>query len=70
MDLLIPGGMGSEKAAQHILDIDPTARLVVSSGNPHAPAMNDSVKYGFCVTFKKPYTIEELARQIEKAGRL
>jgi CheY-like chemotaxis protein len=64
MDLGIPGGMGGEETAQHILAIDPAARLVVSSGNPEDPAMSDFEEYGFCTALKKPYKMEELARQL------
>jgi len=66
MDLGIPGGMGGEEAAKHILAIDLTARLVVSSGNPNDPAMSDYEKYGFCAALKKPYRMEELARQLAR----
>ena len=70
MDLGIQGGMGGEEAAQHILAIDQTARLVVSSGNPDDPAMSDYENYGFCAALKKPYTIERLAHQLENVGQL
>jgi len=57
MDLTIPGRMGGREAAQHLLALDPEARLVVSSGYSNDPVMADPGKYGFCATLMKPYTL-------------
>jgi two-component system, cell cycle sensor histidine kinase and response regulator CckA len=60
MDLDVPAGMGGNEAAQHILALDPDARLIVSSGNHGHPAMNDFKSYGFCCVLPKPYNISDL----------
>jgi PAS domain S-box-containing protein len=61
MDLTVPGGMGGKAAAQHILRIDPQARLVVSSGYSNDPVMDDYARFGFCATIVKPYSMAVIA---------
>ncbi|MFZ2948338.1 MAG: ATP-binding protein, partial [Desulfuromonadaceae bacterium] len=61
MDLTVPGGMGGKEAAQHILRIDPQARLVVSSGYSNDPVMADYSRFGFCATVAKPYGMAGIA---------
>jgi len=64
MDLTIPGGMGGKDAAEHILAIDPQARLIVSSGYSGDPIMSDYRAYGFAGAVAKPYNIQELGKLI------
>ena len=61
MDLTIVGGMGGKEAAQHILAMDPKARLVVSSGYFDDPVLADYKEYGFCAIMPKPYKVADLA---------
>jgi len=60
MDLTIPGGLGGKAAAQQILDLDPNACLIVSSGYSNDPIMSDFTTYGFCAAIGKPYKALEL----------
>jgi len=60
MDLTIPGGMGGREAVGEILQIDPEARIIASSGYSNDPVMSDFRKYGFCGIITKPYRIEDL----------
>ena len=62
MDLTIQGGMGGKEAAQHILEIDPVARLIVSSGYSVDPVMSEYGKFGFSGAVVKPYEATEIAR--------
>ncbi len=62
MDLTIPGGIGGKEAAEAILAVDPTARLIVSSGYSNDPIMSDYSTYGFAGAIAKPYRICELAQ--------
>ena len=39
MDLTIPGGMGGKEAVREILEIDPDAMVIVSSGYADDPVM-------------------------------
>jgi CheY-like chemotaxis protein len=67
MDLDVPGGMGGKDAAQHILTLDPDARLIVSSGNHGHPAITDFKSYGFCCVLPKPYNISNLSDALNKS---
>jgi CheY-like chemotaxis protein len=62
MDLTIPGGMGGKDAAGHILALDPTAQLIVSSGYSNDPIVSDFSSYGFAAAVAKPYRISELGQ--------
>jgi CheY-like chemotaxis protein len=66
MDLTVPGGMGGKEAAQHILRINPQARLIVSSGYPDDPVIADFARFGFCATIVKPYCIAELTQVLKR----
>ncbi len=62
LDLTIKGGMGGKKAITHILDLDPNAKLIASSGYTTNEVMKDFKKFGFSSTLVKPYKIKELSR--------
>jgi PAS domain S-box-containing protein len=66
MDLTIPGGMGGKKAIQKLLQIDPEARAIVSSGYSHDPVMADYRDYGFKSVIVKPYQVEDLAKAVQE----
>ena len=61
MDLTIPGGMGGKEAVQHILKIDPQAKVIVSSGFSTDPVMANYKSYGFSGVVAKPFMIQELS---------
>ncbi len=60
MDLTIPGGMGGKEAIQKLLEIDPKAKAIVSSGYSTDPVMSDFARYGFAGAVSKPYTIDDI----------
>jgi two-component system, cell cycle sensor histidine kinase and response regulator CckA len=66
MDLTVPGGMGGREAVRWLLDLDPAARVVVSSGFAGDPAMTDYERYGFSGALIKPYNLKELVRTINR----
>jgi len=66
MDLTIPGGMGGKEAIKELLNIDPEAKVIVSSGYADDPVMAHYSSYGFKGVVAKPYTFGELQRTIEK----
>jgi two-component system cell cycle sensor histidine kinase/response regulator CckA len=64
MDLTVPGGMGGKEAAQHILSMDPEARLIVSSGYSTDPVMAEYSRFGFSATIAKPYTAKDFSQTL------
>jgi CheY-like chemotaxis protein len=61
MDLTISGGMGGKEAIKCLLEIDPHARALVSSGHAFDPVMVDCRSYGFAGAIPKPYMIADLS---------
>jgi CheY-like chemotaxis protein len=72
MDLTVPGGMGGKEAVRRLLEIDPAAKAIVSSGYSEDPVVADYRSYGFRGTVNKPYRLRELSEAVAavlKAGR-
>lgn len=66
MDLVIPGGMGGREAIKRLLEIDPEAKVIVSSGYSNDPIMANYKKYGFCEAVAKPYKNEDLRSIVQR----
>ena len=66
MDLTVPGKMGGLEAASKILELDPSARIIVSSGYSHDAVMSDYQKYGFSDALHKPFSMEEMSAVLKK----
>jgi len=66
MDLTIPGGMGGVEAVGRLLAIDPTARIIVSSGYSNHEVMANYKKYGFAGVVAKPFRISDLGRVLKE----
>ena len=66
MDLTIPAGMGGKEAVRHLLEIDPGARVVVSSGYSNDPVMSEFSKYGFSGVIAKPYRAGDVMALVKK----
>jgi two-component system, cell cycle sensor histidine kinase and response regulator CckA len=67
MDLTVPGGMGGEEAVKSLLEINPGAKVIVSSGYASGPVLSDYRSYGFSAVVGKPYTVDELAHAMDDA---
>jgi len=65
MDLVIPNGVGGQDAVHTIKKIDPSARVIASSGHLEHPVMQDHKKFGFNAVLEKPYKLEKLQQVIE-----
>ena len=66
MDLTIQGGMGGKDAVQAILNLNPDAKVIVSSGYSGDPIMAKFEDFGFCAAIAKPYRLQELEKAIRR----
>ncbi len=66
MDLTVPGAMGGKEAAGRILQLDPDARLIVSSGYCNDPVMANYDRYGFSAMIVKPYHLVDMAQTLSR----
>ncbi len=64
LDLTVPGAMGGKEAVRRLLDIDPGAKVIVSSGYSQDPILAMYRDYGFSGVIAKPYQMGELAQAI------
>ncbi len=69
MDLTIPGGMGGKEAVRKLLDLDPEARAIVSSGYSNDTVMAEHRKHGFRGVVTKPVRMDTLSEAIERILR-
>ena len=61
LDLTVGGGMGGVEAGARLRELDPAAKLIVTSGYSDAPVMSDFRRYGFDEVIPKPWTPVELS---------
>lgn len=69
MDLTIPGGMGGEETIGRLLELDPKARVIVSSGYSEDAVIANHRDYGFAAAIPKPYNHKQLLDVISKVVR-
>jgi signal transduction histidine kinase/CheY-like chemotaxis protein len=61
LDLTVSGGMGGVETASRLKELDPSAKLIASSGYSDAPVMSNFREYGFDDVLPKPWAIAELS---------
>ena len=66
IDLIIAGGMGGKEAVQKLLEVDPHARAIVSSGYSEDLIMSNFREFGFKGVLAKPYNLSELGKVISE----
>jgi len=66
MDLTIRGGIGGKEAIKEVLKIDSSAKVIVASGYSEGDVISNYFKYGFKGVVIKPFTIEQLKKEIIK----
>jgi CheY-like chemotaxis protein len=66
LDLTVTGGIGGLEAAAMLKQLDPSARLIVSSGYSEAPVMSRFAEYGFDAVILKPWTVREMSEVLRK----
>ena len=67
LDLTIPGGMGGRETVKKILEINPNAKVIVSSGYTNGSVLADYQEFGFIGKIDKPYTIAKLKQALHQA---
>ena len=55
LDLTIPGGRGGKDIVSELLGLDPTLKVVASSGYSEDPVISNPAAYGFTTRLIKPY---------------
>jgi len=66
LDLTVPGGMGGKEAAIRLRAIDPSAKIILSSGYSDDSTISEFRKHGFDAVLLKPWTGEDLTRTLER----
>jgi PAS domain S-box-containing protein len=66
MDLTVPGGMGGKDAILKLLELDPQAKAIVSSGYSTDAAMANYLDYGFRGRLAKPFQLKDLRQEVER----
>jgi signal transduction histidine kinase/ActR/RegA family two-component response regulator len=66
LDLTVIGGMGGTEAAAKLKQLDPSAKLIVSSGYSDAPVMSHFSDYGFDAVILKPWTVKEISEVLRR----
>jgi two-component system, cell cycle sensor histidine kinase and response regulator CckA len=66
MDLTIPGGMGGKDAIEKLLEIDPEAKAIVSSGYYDDPVLSNFQEYGFKGILPKPFRHLSLGKTLHE----
>jgi PAS domain S-box-containing protein len=64
LDLTVRAGMGGEEAAAMILELDPAAKLFVSSGYSDNTVISNYKDYGFIDFLQKPYDAAVLDKKL------
>ena len=67
MDLTVPGAMGGKETVRRLLELDPEAVAIISSGYSNDPVMAEYKRYGFRDVIAKPFTSERLSEVLWKA---
>lgn len=65
LDLTVPAGIGGKEALAGILECDPSAAAIVSSGYTDDPVLADPTAYGSRASVSKPFTLPQLATALQ-----
>ena len=61
LDVTVRGGMGGIETAARLKELDPSSKLIVSSGYSASQVMSDYANYGFDAVIPKPWTRSEMS---------
>ena len=65
LDLTIPGGMGAEEIVRSLTAINSEAKLVVLSGSPNHPVMQNFKEHGFDTFITKPFDFSQIKSVVD-----
>lgn len=63
-DLLVPDGNGGQNALEIVKALDPSVRVVITSGLPDHPVIANYQENGFDGVLPKPFTVESLRKTL------
>jgi signal transduction histidine kinase/CheY-like chemotaxis protein len=66
LDLTVTGGIGGLETAAKLKQLDPSSKLIVSSGYSEAPVMSRFAEYGFDAVILKPWTVREMSEVLRQ----
>jgi len=66
LDLTVVSGMGGEETARSLKELDPSAKLIASSGYSDSPVMSSFRDYGFVDVLPKPWVASELDEVVRR----
>jgi CheY-like chemotaxis protein len=66
LDLTVPGGLGAKETIGDLQQINPHAKVIVSSGFSDDPLKTNFSQYGFSGFMPKPYNLTQLSAVIHK----
>jgi signal transduction histidine kinase/ActR/RegA family two-component response regulator len=66
LDMTVTGGMGGLEAADKLKELDPSSKLIVSSGYSDAPVMSEFAEYGFEAVIVKPWTVKDMSEVLRR----
>ncbi|MEO5657197.1 MAG: MASE1 domain-containing protein [Nitrospiria bacterium] len=69
LDLTVPGAMGGQETIKRLLEIDPRAAAIVSSGYSNDPVVAEFGAHGFIGRLTKPYDPDDLMRLVSEIMR-
>ena len=65
LDLNIPGGMGGQETMEKLLEMDSSARGVVTSGDSTDPVFVEYRAHGFIGALSKPFNLADFKQVLE-----
>lgn len=66
MDLTLPGDISGKEIAGIILNLDPQAKIIISSGHSDSPEMTHFQEYGFNAALEKNFNRNKLKQVLEQ----
>jgi len=66
LDLTVPGGLGAKETIGPLLQVNPRAKVIVSSGFADDPLLLDFQSFGFAGFLPKPYNLTQLSTVMHK----